>query len=142
MWRCDSKTLVNHMIQLFSKPKILFDYYNWMEIESGFWFLPSPYGFMGALLDPQVKREKRELCIVLMKNLFTDVFSQYENGSAGYMWWESLIIYTIYSNVTIDRSDVFETLVSIINEVFKMEDKGAKASAEHGIQHLKELANP
>ncbi len=139
-YTCDANTLISHMIRLFSNPDVLFDYYTWMEVESGFWFLPGPNGFMWALLSNDVSLEKRKECICLMKNLFLTVFPEIQGETAGYMWWESVMLYCHLGTRDITEPEVLEVVVATINEVHAMGNESAKLSAEHGIRHFRKMA--
>ncbi len=126
------------MTKLFrSSEELLINEYTLEEIDQGFWFISGVNGFMWAFLDDSVDIEDRKNCIYSTQNLFLNLFSKYEIGTSGYMWWDSVFTYCTFKTKTIfEDMKILETIIQTIKNIKEQNTDISKLSAEHGIKHL------
>ncbi|WP_124328014.1 hypothetical protein [Desulfonema ishimotonii] len=141
-YKCDSHLLIDYMTKLFmSSDKLLIKEYTPEDIDQGFWFITGTNGFMWALLDDDVQFEIRKRCIDSIKYLFSDLFSKYEIGTSGYMWWDSVFSYCTFKNKSIfSELEIFKAIFQTIKEIFVQNSEVSKKSSEHGIKHILNIA--
>jgi hypothetical protein len=139
-WTCSSEILIRNLTRLFTSTETLVPRYSYEQIDHGFWFIPGPYGFTGALLDESVSWLSRSACIDAMKDLAEGVFCKDEMGSSVVMWWDSLITYSTFRGKAIPNDLlVTERIAQTISILAADEIACVREVGRHGVEYLRRL---
>jgi hypothetical protein len=136
----ESKSTISNLTRLFGATESCVSRFTREQVEQGFWFIPGPYGLMGSILDPTVSWAERLGCIDSIYDLSVHFFAKYNDGTAGYMWWDSVFSYCVFDGRNLGTElDVLEAVAEVIARTNRSGSSAAREIAQHGITHLLKL---
>lgn len=107
----DSERLVKYLIALFESPLPRLNCYTAAQLDQGFWFISGPNGYLWSWLDRKIDPKVRVASVDAVTNLYLNLFNVKIIGSAPYMWWDSILIYTVFAqNTIIEDRDIFNAV--------------------------------
>ena len=130
-----------YLIRLFNAPNILLKKYSKEQINQGFWYIPSAYGFIGLILDPNINFKIKDDFISSIEHLFLHFFAKNDIGESVYMWWDSFITYCTFDKKDIS-SDILilKKIECLIKRLLESESPDIIESAKHGYEHIQYLS--
>lgn len=128
--------ILKNVIRLFQKPEFLLSSYTLDEIDQGFWFIPSPCGYMRLLLADSVPCQLKHDVIFHIYDLYENLFVPHlHDYTSPLMWWDSMFTYSIYDNKKLNDD---EMLMSSIKKVLcRMENSTIPKMQEYSREGLK-----
>jgi hypothetical protein len=136
----DSATAISHMQRLFEDASALPERFSVAQIDQGFWFIPGPNGFTGALLDRSVAITKRDACIRAIPELYFKLFSRQQIGTSPIMWWDSFITYSAFEELDLATEPILTSVIAVVRELQQQPSEIARAAAGIGIKRLLKLS--
>lgn len=132
----DPIPIMKNMVRLFQKPEFLLSSYTLDEIDQGFWFIPSPCGYMRLLLADRVPCQLKHDVIFHIYDLYKDLFVPHlHKHTSPLMWWDSLFTYSMYDNKQL--TDDGTLMSSIKNVLCRMKNSSIPEMQEYSREGLK-----
>lgn len=129
--------VLKHITRLFATAGTIRDQFPLAQLNQGFWFIPGPNGMLWTILLPSIPWEYRKACIQKIISLFDQLLATIKLESATYMWWDSVITYTVWDNKDlVSDKQVLGEIIDIMARLAKHPSEDVRTSALHGAEHL------
>ncbi len=131
-------TKLQYATRLFGETARLPEQYTPEQIDQG-WFLilgPTFLAIGPRLRDEQIPLRLREDCITAMLGVFRDLFTDYPDLHACWLWWDVVTAWTGHD------PDFNNALLMTMSEVLQLPSLACQKSALHGLGHLAHPQRP
>jgi len=134
----NNQIILEYLIELFERPRLLLDRYSESQLERGFWFLMGPAGFSDVAWDKKIAFERRAFFIRQHATLFKELFADYPLETSVQMWWDLFESGYSRNQTPTDTDDAAlqETILWTLGDILGMNESHCVCSALHGLNHL------